>query len=169
MMPEEPTLQTINWKDFNTLMTSYKNMIEVNTVVFEQLKKIIEIQQSILQKTDQDSERQKIILDGLTQLMSTLTSMTTTYKDMSGKLEAHSDNFARESKTFSEKFQNYELNLVKSDSRIVNKIYVAWGLMGTISISLIGLVITILQRNSAIEEIAKVILQIAKKLGVNLF
>jgi hypothetical protein len=167
-MSEEPIKTSIDWKDFNTLMTSYKNMIEVNTVVFEQLKKIIEIQQNILQKNDQTAEKQKFILDGLTQLLTTLNNMTSAYKDVSDKLEDHAKTFDKETKTFSDKFQNYELNLVRTDSRLVNKIHIAWGLMGTIVISLIGLVITMVQRNSMVDEVMKIAVQIAKKLGVSL-
>ena len=165
-MIEEQKPQSIDWNDFNILMNSYKNMIEVNTVVFEQLKKIIEIQQNILQKNDQTAEKQKLTLDAMNQLLTTLNNMTQAYKDLNNKLDEHSETMADESKSFSNKFQNYELNLVRSDSRVVNKIHIAWGLMGTIVIGLVSLVASVLARNADVEQLIKMVNVLLKNAGI---
>jgi hypothetical protein len=143
-------------------------VIEVNTVVFEQLKKIIEIQQNILEKSDQSAEKQKSIIDGLNQLISSLGTMNGTFKDISVQLKKHMDDFSGETNKFSERFQRQEIEAVKSDSRLVNKIHIAWGLMGGIVISLIGLITTIVQKDNMIGKVAEICIQIAKKLGVSL-
>lgn len=158
--------QPIDKQDLDILMSSYGNMVELNTLIAEQLKQIIEMEKNILSKQDNITTKQKATCEALTNLLSKLNDLALTFKEMKPNLTEGHEDILEKLSVIKDKISSHELETVKNDSKISTKIYIAWGLTGTIVLSLITMIITISSKYGKLEPIYNLIVAIAKQMGI---
>jgi len=134
-------------QDLFILMDSYKNNIQLNTTILEQQRQILIMNDNFIEKqkdlcdsvdnlVDRLSECSKILIDNHVVLNSSITHMETSIRTT---LETMVNKLLIESNTNCAK-------LTLDHSKLSNKIYIAMGGMVTIILSIIGLMITFLNK-----------------------
>lgn len=121
-MPED----NLTKDDLVLLMESYRNMITMHQTILDQSSKAIEKMDIIITRQDGISTKQGSICNSLS-------GITDKLKDCAESL-----------KTSNNQVQTHHLKSVEEHAKITNKIHVGWIGMGTIAVSLVGLVLTVL-------------------------
>lgn len=126
-MPENKEL---NRDDLFLLMQSYKNTVESNTILLEQQKKLLEHQNVIIGKQKEVSISLNKVLEKFGMV-----------GDMKGEVL--------------EQINNCHLTCVQDRGSIKQRLIFLYAGMSLVTISLIGLVITVFDKMDLIEKIAK--------------
>ena len=134
--------------DLKIMMETYQNMVQLNTILVEQHKQILEFQQRLLIKLDNISTKQIEINDKLKSVVSEMV-------DLGIDIEK-----ANECATKS------EISSVINTSGINRNIYIAWvGSFGIIA-SLITLFYTTINKFDTLKEINDMCIKILKHLNI---
>ena len=126
-MPENKELSR---DDLFLLMQSYKNTVESNTVLLEQQKKLLEQHNVII-------EKQKDVTDVLNKVLEKFG----TVGDMKGEVL--------------EQLNERHLSCVQDHGSIKQRMIFIYAGIGVVTVSLVGLVITVFNKMELIEKIAK--------------
>jgi hypothetical protein len=121
--------QSLTLKDLTLLMESYKNNIEISTMLHEQQKQLLVQQDDLLEKQKRFCE----MLDKWS------TKSAEAFKDLH-------DNIAGFNKEFSTRMNSFDMEMQKNYNSLKMMMYIAWTGMGGICISLIGILITVLSK-----------------------
>jgi hypothetical protein len=151
--------RSLSIKDINLLLASYRNQVEMQTMIVDQLKKVMDTQKRVLEKQDDITGDQKKLIDSLkditdkldstvTELKSSQQTITTSNTNLSNSLDSKSNDLKNDIGTFRHETQG-------SVSSLINKIHLGWIGMGTIILGILGLIIAYLDKNNHIMEILK--------------
>jgi len=123
------------------MMDTYSNMITMNTILLEQHKKSVETQQGIIRKQEDIVVKQEDIIN---------------------KLSKTSENIADLKLTLTTHKSEY----TEQHGKLSTKVQIAMYSMGTVIVSLIGLIYTIISHNSLISKIYDIVIKLASSAGV---
>jgi len=112
--------------DLILLMDSYRNHFAMNQTLLSQLTKLVDQQTHMIKKCD-------IIISKQSQTCSGLEKATLELKDSNSKIDGMQNKIV-------ERVDNHNLSSVKDHNSLKNKIYLGWIGMGTIILSLLGLI-----------------------------
>jgi len=121
--------QSLTLKDLTLLMESYKNNIEISTMLHEQQKQLLTQQDDLLDKQKNFCE----LLDKWS------TKSSESFKEMN-------DSLASFNKEFSTRMNYFDVEMQKNYNSLKMMMYVAWTGMGGIVISLVGVLITVITK-----------------------
>lgn len=119
--------------DLKIYMQSYENMILLHKTVLDQQTGMTQLISDIVQNQNKISDKQ----------MTTCTAIqgiTTKLDDCSSKLTDAGIKLDTSSIKFTEDLNNHDKESLKEHSKIKNRLYIAYGLSGTIIIGLVGLI-----------------------------
>lgn len=154
--------RSLSIKDINLLLASYKNQVEMQTMILDQLKKVSDYQKRVLEKQDGITGEHRDLVDSLknisekletlvTQMKKSQDAITTSNTNLSNSLDTKSNDLKNDIGTFRHENQG-------SLSTVVNKIHLGWIGMGTIILGILGFVLAYLDKNNHIIELLKNIL-----------
>jgi len=158
--------ENLTLKDLDTLMKSYENSIKLNTIVLEQLKQIMEMQKDLLTKHGDISTKQKSTCDALNNVVNKLTELTEKFKELKPDLEESHENIIEDLEKIKEILGGQNLETLRNNSKIFFRIHALGGAIAGAGIGLITIIINLLAKGNSIDEILRIIILIAKKLGV---
>jgi hypothetical protein len=158
--------ENLTLKDLDTLMKSYENSIKLSTIVLEQLKQIIEMQRDLLTKHGDISTKQKSTCDALNNVVNKLTDLTEKFKELKPDLEESHDTIKEDLEKIKETLSGQNLETVKNNSRILFRIHALGGAIAGGAVGLITIIVNLLSKGSTLDEILRIVILIAKKLGV---
>lgn len=141
-------------QDLFLLLDSYKNTVELNTTLLEQIKKLLEVVHDIEDLETESVKKKEEIVNQIISLASKITENQTSLTTLQSKLEA--------------KFLESKIDIIKEVGKIKLLIYGAYSGMIMIIIGLIGLICSLIDRFSLLKEIILILKEIGKKLGVQL-
>ena len=158
--------ENLTLKDLNTLMTSYENSIKLSTIVLEQLKQIIEMQKELIGKHSDLSSKQKATCDSLTNVVNKLTELIDRFKEMKPDLENGHNNIKDDLEEVKKILGAQNLETIKNHSTITFRIHALGGAIAGSVVGLITIIVNLLSKGTTVDEILRLVILIAKKLGV---
>jgi len=158
--------ENLTLKDLDTLMKSYENSIKLSTIVLEQLKQIIEMQKELVGKHSDLSTKQKATCDSLTNVVNKLTELIDRFKEMKPDLENGHEHIQGDLKEIKKLLTDQNLETVRNNSRILFRIHALGGAIGGAAVGLITIIVNLLSKGTTLDEILRIVILIAKKLGV---
>lgn len=132
----------LNFSDLKLLMDTYQNMIQLNTILLEQQKRVIELQQSIIKKEETNSIKQEQIYVKIDDVGKNMFSCIKNLEEINKSMKiSHDDLYKKVCEEFKESsstLTSVKVENIQQSSSIKNKIYIAFVGMGIIIITLLG-------------------------------
>jgi hypothetical protein len=113
--------------DLVLLMESYRNMITMHQTILDQTTKTIDKLTDITAKQDNIISKQGMVCNSLNNIHEKIDGANGGLKEVAGKID------------------NHETQRIESDSKLTSKIHLGWIGMGTIIVTLLGVIATLSQ------------------------
>jgi len=126
--------EDITKNDLKIYMDSYENMVLLHKTVLDQQTTMIELLSEVVNNQNKISEKQM-------KTCTTLQGITTKLDECSTKLTLGGEKLNNTTDKLKEKLQDHDKESLKEHNKIKNRLYIAYGLSGTIIIGLIGLIL----------------------------
>lgn len=130
--------------DLNLLLDSYKNNVELSTLILEQLRNIGDSQEKFL-------EDQKIILEKNKEVLGCLLKISEKLGLCSEELKSANAKLIESEKVFAT-YKEEEKSMFEKISSKINLVYVG---MGSLIISLLGIIYLLIEKLHILEEISR--------------
>lgn len=154
----------LSFGDLKLLMDNYQNMIQLNTVLLEQQKHVIELQHEIIRRQDSISIKQNTTCNKLDNIATTLatcvSTLQETIKNTTNSCADIESNLGNKVGNTGNKVDSLHLDMVKQHSKITNKIYVALGGSVLVILALVGLLITAYGKYDVLTDIHEMVQRI---------
>jgi len=144
------TKDALNRADLYLLLDSYKNSVELSTVIMEQLRQIAELQAQFHVEEKESLQKQKEIYNCLTNIIQILKS--------------HSDNIKSSNDRVHDKINSYEKSLSTFQAeqeglfgKVGNKINLVYVGLGSLIISLVGIIYLLVEKLEILKGIEKIL------------
>jgi uncharacterized protein YoxC len=136
--------------DLVLLMESYRNMIIMHQTILDQSSKTIDKLDGIATKQDNLFSKQNMICNTLSSITEKIENTNDKLRDtvkkidgVGGKIDGVEDRISNSETNISNRIEEHGKKSVDDNSKIISKIHLGWIGMGTIVLSLIGIIITI--------------------------
>ena len=156
--------------DIFLLMESYRNMVQMHTTLIEQQKQVITSQQDLVKKLDSVINKQNNLYSSMESVSKCLESCAEIFSETNDKIIS---NFNDTKKSINDNVQKVEIRVenvqtssLKEFSSIKNRLYISYGAMSVIIISLITLTITAYEKFSMFQEGMAIIKKIAEYFNI---
>jgi len=154
----------LHFSDLKLLMENYQNVVQLNTLLLEQQKQILDLQKELKNSQYSTSENQSKIFDKIENIIKSIESQSGSFQQTNSLVTnldsaLHNRFNSSDSKTEETKvaISSMNLDLTKQHSGIVNKLYVALVGSGLIILSLVGLLITTYEKLGIINHIHELV------------
>lgn len=156
-MPEKNTQVHLQLADLKLLMDNYQNILKMNTILLEQQKQVMSLQNQTLSK--QDAANVNLIKSDATlnNISSKLDGCSTDLEKASNAVKNVENRLKEVSSNVKDSFNDLEIQNTKSHSAIVGRLYISMGGMITIIISLIGLLAMAYDKFSILSKILELV------------
>jgi hypothetical protein len=134
--------------DLNLLLDSYKNNVELSTLMLEQLRNIGNSQEKFL-------EDQKIILEKNKEVLACLLKISDKLGLCSEELKNANSKLIESEKVFAT-YKEEEKSMFQKISSKINLVYVG---MGTLIVSLLGIIYLLIEKLHMIEDIYRILVK----------
>ena len=124
--------EDITKNDLTLMMQSYENMILMHKTVLDQQSEMTDLLYKVVENQNQISQKQM-------STCSSLEGITKQLDDCSEKLSKSRDKIESTSTTLTDKLATHDKESIKEHSKIKNRVYIAYGLSGTIILGVLGL------------------------------
>lgn len=128
--------EDITKNDLALMMQSYENMILMHKTVLDQQSEMTTLLSQVVDNQNKIAGKQM-------STCSSLEGITKQLDDCSDKLSKSQTKLDSTSEKITEKVSSHHTESIKEHSKIKNRIYIAYGLSGTIILGLLGLLATI--------------------------
>jgi hypothetical protein len=143
--------------DLKLLMDNYQNVVQLNTILLEQQKKIIELQQQIMTKQEAETKNQERTCDRLDSVVEKLRicieKLEKTNDVIYAACEDIERNIIKRVDHVDDSFTRFSVDTVKQHSGINRNVYVAWIGTGTVIVALVGLLITVFGKFELLNDV----------------
>ena len=151
--------------DIKLLMGHYQNTMQMTTILQEQQKQLITLQKDIIKKQDSLIDKQaengnqlKAIAEKMEGYIVAIQRLNETIQNSCDALD---DSIQAQLTSDREIFSRWKVDVVKQHSGINKNVYIGWGILTTIIISLVGMLISIYDKFSLLKEIHTILNHLA--------
>ena len=181
-MPDKDENLQLNYTDLKIVMETYQNVIQLNTILAEQQKQILELQKDLAKGHIVLSDRQKLITEKIDSIVKELEKEIVAFhkqleqvtSDLHGRfnladtnIHSHFDTANTKSVDIKDKITKMNLDIVKDHGSLRNKIYVAYVGFGLIILTLLGVIIAAIERFALIGHINEMVSKIITFLKIH--
>jgi hypothetical protein len=181
-MPEKDENLQLNYTDLKIVMETYQNVIQLNTILAEQQKQILELQKELVKGHVLLSDRQQKITEKIDSIIKDIEKETVAFhkelslvtSDLHGRFNLSETNMLSRFDTSNikvvevkDKVTKMNLDIVKDLGSLKNKMYVAYVGFGLIILTLLGVVIAAIERFSLIGHINEMVSKIITFLKIH--
>ncbi|MFW9872281.1 MAG: hypothetical protein ACFFG0_04190 [Candidatus Thorarchaeota archaeon] len=181
-MPNKEDVLHLHFNDLKLLMDNYQNVVQLNTLLLEQQKQILDLQKELVKNQSNVTNNQLKINDKIENMIKKVEAETFSFHQQVKELDSALHNRFNSSEesmhgrfdstdgridNTKQSIDNVNLDMVKQHSGLSMKMYV--GYVGTILIilALIGLVTTSIEKFSLLTHIHKIVENIATFLKIS--
>lgn len=156
---------SLSSEDIKLLMGNYQNIIQMSTILLEQQKQLLSIQNQVLQKQEILTSDQNVTH---TQLGGVNEKLEGCIKNIQSTHDTIQTSCVNIDKSISDKLtdtkqqvQELKIDTVKQHASINKNVYIAWVGTGTIILALVGLLISIFDKYNTIDKIFEIVNQLS--------
>jgi len=152
--------------DIMLLMENYQNIMQMNTILQQQQKQLIDLQNKLLYTQNDISKTQVDTINQIDKMVDKLADCARNIQDISNILKDSFDNI-EDSIMIKLEYNDKSVSDLKIDNikqyNSINKtMYGAWVVMGGIVIAIVGLFITSYEKFSSLDKIHDLLQQLVK-------
>lgn len=152
--------------DIMLLMENYQNIMQMNTILQQQQKQLIDLQNKLVDKQEQILKDQGEVVRELASIGDKLLVCSKNLEETNKSIKNCCDNMEQSISgkltSMNKGDEAWRLDVVKQHAGINKNVYVAWGAMGTIVLGTIALLITAYEKYAILEEVSKLINQLVQ-------
>jgi hypothetical protein len=148
MSENELPKDSLNRADLYLLLDSYKNSVEISTVISEQLRQIAELQTKFSDEEKDLLQKQKEIYDCLLKIVDLLKTYSNEIKESNDKVSLTITGYEKNLATFQVEQKGWF-------DKVISRIYLIYIGIGSVVISLCGIIYLLLNKIEILSEIAK--------------
>ena len=126
--------------DLQMMMDSYQNMFLMHKTVLDQQTTMSEMLKDIIKKQDEISGKQMSTCTNLQSVAKGLDDCLVNLKDTTNSLNHFEDKMRDKVEDVKTVVNNHDKESVKTHGTIINKVYLAWGISGSIILGLLALI-----------------------------
>jgi len=148
----------LHLSDLKLLMENYQNVVQLNTILLEQQKQIVDLQKEVVKNQENISKNQTDIYEKINAILpsgfkETNENIESSYKSLDSAMHGRFDATVIKVENTKSAVDTVKLDMVKQHSGITNKLYVALVGSAVIIISLLSLLITTYEKFKIMDNV----------------
>ena len=152
--------------DIMLLMENYQNIMQMNTILQQQQKQLIDLQNKLLYTQSDIAKTQTDTVNQINKIVEKMADCACNIQDISKILKSSFNNIEDSVLTKIEESDKsvdaWRVDTIKQHNSINKNVYITWGVMCTIIIGGIGLLITSYEKFSSLDQIINLLHQLIK-------
>ena len=181
-MPDKDENLHLHYADLKIVMETYQNVVQLNTILAEQQKQILELQKDLVKSQIIVSDKQQKINERIEGMIKEIEKETQKFHDELKQVSSDLHNRFNISETSMHsrfditdgkiieskgKLDKMNLDIVKDHGNLRNKMYVAYVGFGLIILTLLGIIVSAVERFSLIGHINEMVSKIITFLKIH--
>ena len=164
----EENKSTLGLADLRLLMDNYQNIVQMNAILLEQQKQVVDLQKDILKKEDDISKTQIKVCNTMNNVASRLDVCADKFLNLTNNtMNTYSkinDSILKNFDKVESKIESIHIDNTKEHSGITNKIYVGMVASGAAVVSLISLILVVYGKYEILSNIQNMVTEIFQKI-----